>query len=427
MKIYAKYKNSGVEWIGDIPEGWEVIKMKYIGNFINGFPFKPTDWGERGRLIIRIQNLTEGQSVDNFYDGPIDDKYIIRNGDLLFSWSTTLGIYEWKKNEGLLNQHIFKVNLNSSITKGFYKSVSSSLIRFLETKSHGSTMTHLTKDAFGSVKLPLPPLKEQEQIVAYLDEKTSYIDNLLDISKRKIGLLKEQRASIINQVITKGLNPNAKMKHSGVEWIGDIPEGWGVSRFKYHSSTPVQYGLNISSEKYKETGIRMIRITDISDWGELNADNGKFLDEVEVPKEFLIKKYDVLFCRSGHTVGKSYLHLSDGLFTSGGYLVRFNFRNYVQSKFIFYNSKAQIFWDWLKTNTVVSTIENVNGDKYQNYIFPLPPLKEQEQIVAYLDEKTSIIDKSISIEERRIGLLKEYRQSIISQVITGKIKVIADE
>ena len=106
MKRYAKYKDSGVEWIGDIPEGWEVIKMKYIGNFINGFPFKPTDWGERGRLIIRIQNLTEGQSVDNFYDGPIDDKYIIRNGDLLFSWSTTLGIYEWKKNEGLLNQHI---------------------------------------------------------------------------------------------------------------------------------------------------------------------------------------------------------------------------------------------------------------------------------------------------------------------------------
>jgi type I restriction enzyme, S subunit len=414
MKIYAKYKNSGVEWIGDIPEGWEVIKMKYIGNFINGFPFKPTDWGERGRLIIRIQNLTEGQSVDNFYDGPIDDKYIIRNGDLLFSWSTTLGIYEWKKNEGLLNQHIFKVNLNSSITKGFYKSVSSSLIRFLETKSHGSTMTHLTKDAFGSVKLPLPPLKEQEQIVAYLDEKTSYIDNLLDISKRKIGLLKEQRASIINQVITKGLNPNAKMKHSGVEWIGDIPEGWGVNKMKYGVKLITEKALtNLNDVKISPENVEPMTGNCFNYYSTYLGEGIKF------------RKGDVLLNKLRIYLKKIVLVSMDGYSMGEMLVLRCNEKFF--NEYFYYQIFHQGLIDLLNSQSNGVKLPRVSSDIILNTLVAFPPLEEQEQIVAYLDEKTSTIDKSISIEERRIGLLKEYRQSIISQVITGKIKVIADE
>ena len=207
-------------------------------------------------------------------------------------------------------------------------------------------------------------------------------------------------------------------KDSGVEWIGEIPEHWEISRFKYDSTSPVKYGLNISSDSYKEKGIRFIRITDIAESGVLICENGVFLEKKDVPKEFLLKKNDVLFCRSGHTVGKSYLHSEDGEFTSGGYLVRFNFQNSVEARFIFLLGKTNFYWDWIKLNTVVSTIENVNGDKFQNFQYAKPPISEQTQIVSYLDEKTALIDKLISVKQRKIELLKEKRTALINQAVT---------
>jgi type I restriction enzyme, S subunit len=196
-------------------------------------------------------------------------------------------------------------------------------------------------------------------------------------------------------------------KDSGVEWIGEIPSEWIVSKFKFDTLNPVQYGINISSDKYVDEGIRFVRITDINEDGSLNTNNGRYLISDDVPEEFLLNKYDVLFCRSGHTVGKSYFHTTEGQFTSGGYLVRFNFRNYTESKFVFYLSKTNFYWDWIKLNTVVSTIENVNGDKYQNFIYPKPPLSEQQQIVSFLDIKTSLIDSLIEKTQRKIELLKD--------------------
>lgn len=207
-------------------------------------------------------------------------------------------------------------------------------------------------------------------------------------------------------------------KDSGVEWIGEIPSHWKISKFKYDSLTPVQYGINISGDKYVEEGIRFVRITDIRETGDLNPIDGKYLIPDDVPNEFLLRKFDVLFCRSGHTVGKTYLHISDGLFTSGGYLVRFNFKNYSESKFIFYVSKTDFYWDWIKLNTVVSTIENVNGDKYQNFLYPKPPISEQNQIVSYLDRKTAQIDSLIDKTKRKIELLKEKRTALINEVVT---------
>jgi type I restriction enzyme S subunit len=294
----------------------------------------------------------------------------------------------------------------------------------ISVEGKGFTRINLRQDKINDLVVYYPPLQEQEQIVKYLDEKTTIIDKLISTKQRKVELLKEQRTSLINQVITKGLNPNVKMKDSGVEWIGEIPKSWIVSKLKYDTTKPVQYGLNISGDNYKEEGIRFIRITDISESGELIEENGKYLEKINVPDEFLLNKFDVLFCRSGHTVGKSYLHLLEGEYTTGGYLVRFNFDNYSNSKFIFYLSKTKIYWDWIKLNSVVSTIENVNGDKYQNFIYPKPTNGEQQEIVQYLDKQTKEIDNLVSMEQNKIELLKEYRQSLISEVITGKIKVI---
>lgn len=442
MKKYSSYKSSGIEWIGDIPETWDSGKMKYVlSNNDGGVWGSDVENEDEGNIVIRSTEITIDGNWDfsNPLKRVLTENEIIKSklyeGDIVITKSSGSPQHIGKsvivsKEIELLNccysnfvQRIRFRNYNPKLYHFVLNSdIGRSQFKYLTTSSTG--LGNLNGSSLNDVLLPFIPLQEQEQIVNYLDDKTTIIDKLISTKQRKVELLKEQRTTLINQVITKGLNPNVKMKDSGVEWIGEIPESWIVSKLKYDTTKPVQYGLNISGDNYKEEGIRFIRITDISENGELIEENGKYLEKINVPDEFLLNKFDVLFCRSGHTVGKSYLHLLEGEYTTGGYLVRFNFDNYSNSKFIFYLSKTNFYWDWIKLNSVVSTIENVNGDKYQNFIYPKPTNGEQQKIVEYLDKQTKEIDDLVSMEQNKIELLKEYRQSLISEVITGKIKVV---
>jgi type I restriction enzyme S subunit len=444
MKQYNSYKSSGIEWLEKIPENWKISKLKYLGNLYGGLTGKSgvdfnNDENPKNKPYIPYTNIFNNTyiSKDHYHYVSIDEgenQNKVEKYDMFFLMSSEthkdlgksciliddvdeLYLNSFCKGYRVKNKNIHPLFLNYQILGHLHREM-------ISVEGKGFTRINLRQDKINDLVVFYPSLQEQEQIVNYLDEKTSIIDKLISTKERKIELLKEQRTSLINQVITKGLNPNVKMKDSGVEWIGEIPESWIVSKLKYDTTKPVQYGLNISGDNYKEEGIRFIRITDISENGELIEENGKYLEKINVPDEFLLNKFDVLFCRSGHTVGKSYLHLLDGEYTTGGYLVRFNFDNYSNSKFIFYLSKTNFYWDWIKLNSVVSTIENVNGDKYQNFIYPKPTNGEQQEIVEYLDKHTKEIDDLVSMEQKKIELLKEYRQSLISEVITGKIKVV---
>ena len=145
------------------------------------------------------------------------------------------------------------------------------------------------------IHFPFPPIEEQKLISRYLDKKTEQIDRLVEKIQKKIELLKEQRTSLINQCVTKGLNPNIEMKDSGVEWIGEIPKHWDITKLKYLCPEGVQYGLNIESDSYKEIGVRFLRITDINSDGTLKSSGGVFLPEENVPREYLLNKNDILF------------------------------------------------------------------------------------------------------------------------------------
>ena len=277
-------------------------------------------------------------------------------------------------------------------------------------------------DQFGQIPLVFPSVDEQDKIANFLDHKTGQIDELIRIKERRIELLQEQRTVLINQAVTKGLDPNVEMKPSGVEWIGEIPRHWTLTKLKYISNIPVTYGLNIEADRYTTEGTRLIRITDIDENGGLRQ-KGVYLSEDCVPQEQMLNSYDLLLSRSGATVGKSYLHLEEGIYTSAGYLVRFNFGDYYTSKFIYYVTLSHFYRNWLEQQIIISTIQNVNGEKYSNFQLPIPLYQERKQIVAFLDRKTQQIDELISAERRKIELLKEYRQSLISEVVTGKIDV----
>jgi type I restriction enzyme, S subunit len=440
MRRYAKYKDSGVEWIGDIPEGWANTKLKYLITKLitGGTPDTSNEmyWedDEKGINWISITDITSNGNIIKRTKKSISQLGLksknlteLSIGTLIYSVYGSIGKVSRLGIPATIHQGIFGIITNKNLNSYFLEYYLLYFKNYVSIFSSSNTQENLNQEKVLNFHIPLPPLKEQEQIVAYLDEKTSHIDKLLDISKRKIGLLKEQRASIINQVITKGLNPNAKMKHSGVEWIGDIPEGWGVLLLKYFGVITLGKMLtpNEKSGYQLKPYLRSINVqTDkinLSDVKEMWFSN----DELERLK---LKRGDLLL-NEGGDVGRTSVwenELDECYFQNSINRVQFNKEKDLYYYF-YYLSQMFHFTGYYKLFVNTVSISHLTKEKLEAVKFIRPPLKEQEQIVAYLDEKTSTIDKSISIEERRIGLLKEYRQSIISQVITGKIKVIADE
>ena len=437
----AKMKHSGVEWIGDIPEGWGVLPLKYFGvitlgkmltpNEKSGYQLKPY----LRSINVQADKINLSDVKEMWFSNDELERLKLKRGDLLLNEGGDVGrtsIWENELDECYFQNSINRVQFNKEKDLYYYFYYLSQMFHFTgyyKLFVNTVSISHLTKEKLEAVKFIRPPLKEQEQIVAYLDEKTSHIDKLLDISKRKIGLLKEQRASIINQVVTKGLNPNAKMKHSGVEWIGDIPEGWGLVRLKKFGT--FFKGNGIKKEDLRINGIRCIRYGEIyTKYDRIVYEAKSFIDDEVAKMSVLINKGDLLFTGSGETIediGKAVLYFNDLIAFAGGDIIILRLNDYVDKIYSSYLINSNFVKHQKSLLGKGEIVVHIYSKDLKNIIVPLPPLEEQEQIVAYLDEKTSTIDKSISIEERRIGLLKEYRQSIISQVITGKIKVIADE
>jgi type I restriction enzyme S subunit len=270
----------------------------------------------------------------------------------------------------------------------------------------------------------LPPLSEQEQIVSYLDEKTSLIDEMIEKKKRKIELLKEYRTSLINTVVTKGLNPDVPMKDSGIEWIGEIPRHWELKSIKYISDivlgkmlTNDNKGDMVLKPYLRSFNIQNNRL-DMSDVNEMWFSN----DEL---KKLRLQKGDLLL-NEGGDVGRTVMwkdELDECYIQNSVNRVRVIHSNphYIKYVSILYHGVG--YYDSIVSRV---SIPHLTKDKLENVSFILPPLSEQEQIVSYLDEKTSEIDKTIELENKKIELLKEYRQSLISNVVTGKIKVVSE-
>lgn len=279
-------------------------------------------------------------------------------------------------------------------------------------------------EEFREIPILLPSQTEQQAIADYLDKETARIDGLLGKKQRQIELLREKRSALITRAVTKGLNPQAPMKPSGIPWLGDIPSHWEVLRLKHLLSEPLKYGANESAEFEDPSSPRFIRITDVDSNGYLHEETFKSLP-YEIAKEFLLEEGDILFARSGATVGKNFLFKKEwGICAFAGYLIRARFnKSKVKSEYLKYFANSQQYWSWLTMSFIQATIQNVNAEKYGNMLIPIPVLKEQKNIVDNLDKETARIDVLIGKIEFSIELLREYRASLISACVTGKIDV----
>ena len=420
MKQYESYKDSGAQWIGQIPSHWEDSRLKYVGNYINGYAFKPTDWNVDGLPIIRIQDLTGTNSCPNYYDGKLSDKYLINDGDILVSWAATIATFKWNRGSAWLNQHIFKALPRTSIDYDyFYWLLNIATKNMKNGEEHGIMMEHVTTDLFGNFPIPLPPLAEQTAIAEYLDKKCGYIDSVIATQERRIALLEELKQSTITEAVTRGLNPDATFSESGVDWIGKIPSHWEVRRIKTLSR--VKRGASprpIEDPKYFDENGRYswVRIADVTA-------SDKYLTKTDQTLSTLGSSLSVkrhpgdIFISIAGTVGKPIITKIDCCIHDG--FVWFPNLKF-SSELLYYIFKSGRPYLGLGK---MGTQLNLNTETIGNIRIPVPPESEQQQIVDLVEAMLRPIDSAISKARREIELLQELKQTTITEAVTGKVKV----
>ena len=441
MNRYDSYKDSGVEWIGEIPSVWKFGKMKYqLSNNDGGVWGSDVENENDGTVVIRSTEIT----IDGQWDLSNPMKRILTDSEiektLLYSGDIVL-----TKSSGSPN-HIGKsVIVNSEVEN--LKCCYSNFVQRLRFRNYNSKLYHyilnnhvvreqyryLTQTTTGlgnlngttlnEVFLPFIPLSEQQQIVTFLDTKTSLIDSLIEKTQRKIELLKEKRTSLINEVVTKGLNPNVEMKDSGVEWIGEIPKGWRIGKLYQYSE--MSNGSTPSRDKpeYWENGT----IPWMSS-GEINKKKIRDIDGRITQEGFensstkILPIGTVMMGLNGQGKTKGTVGILEIETTCNQSLCGMIFKDDMYPMFSYYFLDSQYYH--IRGLVGEGQREGISVSFLGRYPLVVPPISEQQQIVEYLDEQTQLIDITTSIEEKRIELLKEYRQSLISEVVTGKRKVV---
>ena len=341
-------------------------KLGDIATYINGYAFKPSDWEDEGLPIIRIQNLTGNAYSENKYNGVIDDKYIVNTGDVLISWSASLGVYRWEKGKAVLNQHIFKVMFDKEqVDKDYYIYQVSRILSRSGTDAHGSTMHHLTRPIFN--KLP-------------------YIQ--LDIGRqRDISVKLNKVQTVINVKQRQLIQLDSLIKSRFVEMFGDPvvnPYNWKQATLKDLSLEKLSYGSGSSARNY-DGKTRYIRITDIDNSGKLNSEA---VSPNNIEDKYILKDGDILFARSGATVGKTYRYKEeDGRCLYAGYLIRLIPRKeMVLPDYVFYYTKTGFYEKFIESNMKVVAQPNINAQQYGNLIICVPPLKIQQTFVLFVQQ-----------------------------------------
>ncbi len=440
MKKYDSYKDSGIEWIGEIPEHWDLKKIKhttYVKGRIGWQGLRSEEFKEEAEsLVVTGTDFIDGKiNWDSCYQIPIeryneDINIQLRENDLLITKDGTIGKVSLVKNMpkiATLNSGVFltRPSTNAYKTEYMYWVLVSDVFKtFYDYNKSGSTIQHLYQYVFNEFNFTLPPTEEQTSIANYLDHKTSQINHLIAKKEQFIKLLEEERVAVINQAVTKGLNPNVPMKDSGVEWLGEIPEHWVVKRIKHLLSEPLKYGANESAEEENLDDPRYIRITDFGNDGKLKANTFKSLPYSKA-ENFLLVEGDILFARSGATVGKTFFFNNyKGIACFAGYLIKASCdRQLLIPEFLYEFTNTGSYNNWKQSIFQQSTIQNIGADKYNQLKIAIPPISEQNAIVEFLKNKSSEIVLIITKAQQEIELLKEYKTALISEVVTGKVDV----
>jgi restriction endonuclease S subunit len=409
MKKYNQYKNSGVEWLGEIPEHWEVKRFKHITNIQKGKLPKKIVSSNDDNLppYMSMEYLRGGEENQWVFDK--DAKVIDENKTLLLWDGSNAGEF-LKSRKGVISSTVAEIEFKY-IHDNFAWYYSKFLEIELRKKTIGMGIPHVNGTELKNFSVAIPPLQEQTAISNFLDDKTTKIDQAIAIKQKQIELLKERRQILIHKAVTRGLNDNVKFKDSGVEWIGEIPKHWEVKRLKYVA--------NLVSDKMLSKGnpLNYIGMENIESWtGNYVATNS----ETEGLANYF-KQGDILFGKLRPYLAKVYLAKDEGICTTEFLVYRNN--NEIFNWYLHLLMLSFEFINLIDSSTYGSKMPRANSDFIGNQLIPIPPKEEQTQIAEFIEIATTKIATAISLKEQEIEKLKEYKMSLIDGVVTGKVKV----
>ena len=425
MNRYENYLETGYEWIGKIPSSWELSRVgKYFterSEKVDDVTYPPLSVTMNG-IVDQLSDVAKSNDNDNRKLVKKDDFVINSRSDRKGS----SGIAPRDGSVSLINIVLAPKNIDPKYIENLFKSYYFKEEYFRNGKGIHWDLWTTRWEQFKNISIPIPPIEEQKLISRYLDKKTSQIDSLVENIQKKIELLKEQRTSLINHYVTKGIDPNVEMKDSGVEWIGEIPKQWNLIKLSHYTriirgSSPRPAG---DPKLFGGDYIPWITVKEVTNSsGKFIEKTNDFLTEEGCKRSTLVKSGTLLFSNSGATLGVPRFTNLDGCINDGS-VAFLDIRSCVDPEFLYYFLGTQT--TRLREEQKGFGQPNLNTEIVSNIKMPLPTIVEQRKIVVKIEETIIKSDAIIKKEENRLKLFSEYRQSLISSAVTGKVRVTED-
>ncbi len=427
---YPVYRPSGIEWLGEIPEHWEVKRLKFVANTVMGqspnsddYTFEESDRPFlQGNAEFGVENPTAKYYCETATK-------TAPAGSLLVSVRAPVGTLNMADRCYGIGRGLCAVIPDQSLLISRFAWHTLTVTRHeLWCIATGSTYEAVSADEVADMTVPIPPLTEQRAIAAFLDRETTRIDALIEKKRRQIELLQEKRSALISHAVTKGLDPNAKMKDSGIEWLGEIPEHWEVLKLKYIAS--VQFSNVDKNSVEGEETVRLCNYVDVYNNDFITGDL-PFMSATATKGEirkFRVRRGDVIITKDSESwtdiAVPSYVSdkLDDVLCGYHLAQIRANTR-LMECKYLFRAFSSKPINHQFQVASTGITRYGLGNYWLDNGLFLIPPLEEQLTIAAFLDRETARIDALIEKVEKSIELLREYRTALISAAVTGKIDV----
>ncbi|QIC77080.1 restriction endonuclease subunit S [Acinetobacter indicus] len=427
-QAYAEYKDSGVGFLGEIPEHWIVSKVKYLAPFQVGWtpPTKNDSNFIGDNLWVNISDL-KGKVINNTVK-QISDKAALEasmditpKGSLMYSFKLSVGTVSFAGCDMYTNEAIASFLHSAKLPLSYlYYALPKFVIENASTNIYGANI--LNQELIRNALLVKIPYIEAEKIANFLDHETAKIDHLIEKQKQLIELLKEKRQAVISHAVTKGLDPNVLMKDSGVEWLGEVPEHWNMAPVRRYLVEHRQGYY--TTESYVDEGLKLLRITDLRDLGEINICNCPMVNESDTTHLFKLQKGDVVFARTGGAGSFGVITEDYENLIYASYLIRFRFMNKIFEpdylRFLFQSDSFQLS---VKQNIHGGVNQNIHAEDIKNTVICAPSLSEQKEIIEYLENQCLLFENLIYKASYSVKLMQERRTALISSAVTGKIDV----
>lgn len=439
LKPYPAYKDSGAPWLGSVPEQWETVPLKRVARMKSGVGFPVGRQGDIGLEVpfLRVSDMTRpgNEQWIRSVDSTVSRETVAELGAFLFPSGAVIfpkvgGALLTNKRRILSIPSCIDNNLMGCVVQGAVLMYVFALLQQLDLGrlAKPGPVPAIGEGDVEETRVPLPPPSEQSAIVRYLDYVDRRIRKYIRAKQRLIALLNEQKQAIIQRAVTRGLDPNVRLKPSGVPWLGDIPEHWKVSKIKDLARPGYKTFVDgdwIESPYITDVGVRLVQTGNIG-VGRYREQGFRYVSDstFNALNCTAIEPGDVLICRLGDPVGRACLapDLGVRMITSVDVCI-LKVGDGVLNGFVVFAMSSSQYLQWVNSLVRGSTRDRVSRSMLGGFAIPLPPLPEQLAIITYLESAIATVDETIGRQQRQIDLLREYRTRLIADVVTGKLDV----